>query len=327
MEHRELGRTGLRVSRMGIGLAALGRPAYINLGHADDLDGHHDVDAMGRATADVLDAAWDAGITYVDVARSYGRAEAFLAAWLDGRADGERPVIGSKWGYEYTGGWRLDADAHEVKDHSLAMFERQRAETDALLGAALDLYQVHSLTLDSGALDDAELLDALARLRDAGTPVGASLSGPRQADALERVLAVERDGVRLFSTVQATWNVLEPSAGAMLSTAHGAGLGVIVKEGVANGRLTPRGREPVVREVLDPIAARHGVTADGVALAAVLAQPWADVVLSGAATVAHLHANLRAFDVRLTPRDRDALDGVAEQTDPYWDHRGDLPWV
>jgi aryl-alcohol dehydrogenase-like predicted oxidoreductase len=102
---------------------------------------------------------------------------------------------------------------------------------------------------------------------------------------------------------------------------------VIVKEGVANGRLTPRGREPVVREVLDPIAARHGVTADGVALAAVLAQPWADVVLSGAATVAHLHANLRAFDVRLTPRDRDALDGVAEQTDPYWDHRGDLPWV
>jgi aryl-alcohol dehydrogenase-like predicted oxidoreductase len=327
MEHRELGGTGLTVSRMGIGLAALGRPAYINLGHAVDLGGNYDVDAMCRATAEVLDAAWDAGVTYVDVARSYGRAEAFLASWLDGRRRDERPVIGSKWGYEYTGGWRLDAGTHEVKEHSLAMFERQWAETDALLGTTLDLYQVHSLTLDSGALDDDDLLDALARLRDAGIAVGASLSGPRQVDVLERVLDVERAGARLFSTVQATWNVLEPSAGAMLRTAHEAGLGVIVKEAVANGRLTPRGTDQVVREVLDPIAARHGVTVDAVALAAVLAQPWVDVVLSGVAAVAHLHANLRAFDVSLAPEDRDALDGLGEHAGTYWDRRGALPWA
>lgn len=327
MEHRELGGTGRTVSRMGIGLAALGRPAYINLGHADDLDGDHDVDAMRRGTAEVLDAAWDAGITYVDVARSYGRAEEFLASWLDGRGSDERPVIGSKWGYAYTGGWRLDADTHEVKDHSLAMFERQLAETHALLGPAVDLYQVHSVTPDSGALDDPDLLDALARLRDAGTAVGASLSGPRQADALARVLAVERAGVRLFSTVQATWNVLEPSAGAMLRTAHEEGVGVIVKEAVANGRLTPRGHEEAVRGVLDPIAARHGVTVDAVALAAILAQPWVDVVLSGAATVAHLRANLCAFDVSLSEGERDAMDGLSEQAGAYWDHRGALPWA
>lgn len=327
MEQRGLGGTGLTVSRMGIGLAALGRPAYINLGHADDLGGDYDVDAMRRATADVLDAAWEAGVTYVDVARSYGRAEAFLASWLDGRVGGERPVIGSKWGYEYTGGWRLDADTHEVKDHSLAMFERQRAETDALLGGAVDLYQVHSLTLDSGALDDADLLDALARLRDAGTAVGATLSGPRQYVALARVLAVERGGARLFATVQATWNVLEPSAGSMLRTAHEQGVGVIVKEAVANGRLTSRGRDRTVREVLDPIAAHHGVTIDAVALAAVLDQPWVDVVLSGAATVGHLRDNLRALDVSLRGVDREALASLGEQPDTYWGHRGGLPWV
>ena len=327
MEHRRLGDTGLTVSRVGIGLAALGRPAYINLGHADDLGGDVAVDTLRRATADVLDAAWDAGITYVDVARSYGRAEAFLASWLDGRTGSGRPVIGSKWGYAYTGGWRVDAGTHEVKEHSLAMFERQRAETDALLGTALDLYQVHSLTLDSGALDDAALLDALARLRDDGTPVGVSLSGPRRAEALERAAAVERDGLRLFSTVQATWNVLEPSAGDALRAAQATGLGVIVKEGVANGRLTPRGTDPVIRDVLDPIAARHGVTADAVALAAVLAQPWADVALSGVATVAQLHANLRALDVRLTAADRDVLDALAEDADHYWDRRAALEWV
>ena len=63
----------------GLGLAALGRPGYINLGHAADLHADYDVAAMeGRAHA-VLDAAHAAGVRYFDAARSYGRAEEFLA--------------------------------------------------------------------------------------------------------------------------------------------------------------------------------------------------------------------------------------------------------
>jgi hypothetical protein len=41
---------------------------------------------------------------------------------------------------------------HETKDHSLAMFRDQLPQTTALLGAHLDLYQVHSATLESGVL-------------------------------------------------------------------------------------------------------------------------------------------------------------------------------
>ena len=79
MGRRALGQTGLVVSRVGLGLAALGRPGYINLGHAADLRGDYDVAAMeGRAHA-LLDAAWQAGVRYFDAARSYGRGEAFLA--------------------------------------------------------------------------------------------------------------------------------------------------------------------------------------------------------------------------------------------------------
>jgi aryl-alcohol dehydrogenase-like predicted oxidoreductase len=228
----------------------------------------------------VLDAAWNAGIRYVDAARSYGRAEAFLASWLRTRGNAGRPVVGSKWGYEYTGQWRLDADTHEVKEHSVKMFQRQRAESAELLGDALDLYQVHSVTQDSPALDDAALLDALAELRATGVSVGVSLSGPSQREALERVLSVERDGCRLFATVQATWNVLEPSAGPVLQAAHDAGMGVLVKEAVANGRLTPRATDCQVSEVIAPIASREGTTIDAIALAAVVDQPWVDVVLS-----------------------------------------------
>ena len=79
METTPLGKTGLTVSRIGLGLAALGRPGYINLGHADDLGGDREVAAMEAQAVVVLDAARKAGVRYFDAARSYGRAEAFLA--------------------------------------------------------------------------------------------------------------------------------------------------------------------------------------------------------------------------------------------------------
>src|SRR5258708_22720515 len=132
---RELGRTGLVVSGIGLGLAAVGRPAYITLGRATDLGADRSVEIMRTRSHALLDAAYAAGVRYVDVARSYGRAEEFLAGWLDGHPD---VVVGSKWGYTYTAGWRIDAAVHEAKDHSAATFERQLAETRALLGGRLD---------------------------------------------------------------------------------------------------------------------------------------------------------------------------------------------
>ena len=326
MELRVLGRTGLPVSRMGLGLAALGRPAYINLGHADDLDGGYSVEAMRARCADVLEAAWIAGVRYVDAARSYGLAEDFLSSWLASRPAGLRPTVGSKWGYTYTGEWQLQAAEHEVKEHSLEKFTEQLARSRQLLGDDLAVYQVHSVTLGSPVLTNEALLDALAGLRDRGTAVGLTLSGADQAATLERALQIRRDGEVLFATVQATWNALEPSAGALLSAAHDAGLGVIIKEGVANGRLTPRAPDQGVRRVLDPIADREQVSVDAVALAHVLAQPWVDVALSGAATVEHLHANMRATEVRLTPADQVALATLAESPAAYWDRRSDLEW-
>ena len=95
-----LGRTGLPVSRLGLGLAALGRPGYINLGHGDDLGAQKDVATLEREAHAVLDAAYAGGIRYFDAARSYGKAEKFLADWLKLRGLGPEAVtVGSKWGY------------------------------------------------------------------------------------------------------------------------------------------------------------------------------------------------------------------------------------
>jgi aryl-alcohol dehydrogenase-like predicted oxidoreductase len=74
------GTTGLPVMRLGLGLAALGRPGYINLGHAADLAHDYDVAGMEASTYAVLDAAGAAGIRYFDAARSYGRAQKHSSA-------------------------------------------------------------------------------------------------------------------------------------------------------------------------------------------------------------------------------------------------------
>ena len=304
------------VTRLGLGLAALGRPGYINLGHGDDLGARKDVATLEREAHAVLDAAYDGGIRYFDAARSYGRAEEFLASWLERRGLSPGAVtVGSKWGYTYTADWHVDAEVHEVKDLSLATLQRQLAESRALLGQHLRLYQIHSATLESGVLDDRALLEELSRLRETGLAIGLTVTGMQQAQTIERAL-----DVGIFDTVQATWNLLEQSASSALAAAHEAGLGVIVKEALANGRLTARGDVALVQE----LAERSGATPDALALAVVLAQPWADVVLSGAATVETLRSNLAALelDIELPPE----LTELAEDPATYWKERSALPW-
>ena len=239
----ELGKR-LAAHRLGLGLAALGRPGYINLGHGSDLAGRTDEVSMERGAHAVLDAAYASGVRYFDAARSYGRAEAFLSDWLTLRGLTPSDVtVGSKWGYTYTANWRVDATVHEVKDLSLANLRRQLAESRELLAPHLRLYQIHSATIDSGVLDDRAVLAELARVRADGMSVGLSVTGPGQARTIERALEVGG-----FDSVQATWNLLEMSAGPALAAAHAAGLGVIVKEALANGRLTARGQIPELAE-------------------------------------------------------------------------------
>jgi aryl-alcohol dehydrogenase-like predicted oxidoreductase len=325
LQPRRLGATGLPVTPIGLGLAALGRPAYINLGRDADIGAERTVADLRQRTHAVLDAAYDAGLRYIDVARSYGLAEEFLASWLDDRRlpPGE-VVVGSKWGYTYTAAWRLDAAENEIKDHSIATFRRQYSESREILGGRLRLYQIHSATLESGVLDDRELLSEMARVRASGLAIGFTTSGPRQADVIRRALELKVDGVNPFDSVQATWNLLEPSAGPALAEARAAGLGVIVKEALANGRLTERSSMAPAR--LHQLAGSRHASLDAVAVAAALANPWADVVLSGAVTVAQLLSNLAALKTSVSAAELSELLAFAEPADRYWEERKQLPW-
>jgi aryl-alcohol dehydrogenase-like predicted oxidoreductase len=310
---------GIDVGAIGLGLAALGRPGYLNLDHGDDLGDDRSVAALERRTHAVLDAAYEAGVRYFDAARSYGRAEQFLASWLAARELAPGSVeVGSKWGYTYTAGWRVDADPPEVKDLSVATLRRQLDETRALLGPWLSLYQIHSATLSSGVLEDRAVMEELARLRASDVAVGVTVTGAEQAETVERVV-----GLDAFDSVQATFNLLERSAEPALEHAHGAGMRVIVKEAVANGRLTARGGS----RPLDGAAMRLGTTADAIAIAAVLAQPWVDIVLSGAATPEQLRSNLAALTLDWSEELDEELAELSEPSESYWSTRSRLRWT
>ncbi len=312
-------------ARIGLGLAAVGRPGYFDLRRDSDLP-DRSVAALRTRTHELLDEAYACGVRYLDVARSYGRAEEFLAEWLTAQDSARSVVVGSKWGYTYVADWRARTDVHEVKDHGVAAFDRQFAETRALLGTHLNVYQVHSVTPESTVLTDTTLHRRLSALAAQGITVGLSTSGPGQSEAIRAALETTVNGAPLFRSVQATWNPLEPSAAAALAEARAAGCTVIVKEALANGRLA--GRQPgeapaVLAEVADELA----TTGDAVALAAALHQPWATIVLSGATTVAQLRSNLKAATLTLNPDQLDRLGRLAEPAQQYWHHRSSLAWA
>lgn len=307
----------MNAARLGLGLAAVGRPAYITTARDADLGdpAERSIDAMRTRAHELLDEAWGLGIRYIDAARSYGYAEQFLGAWLAAHPERRGDLtIGSKWGYAYVGGWRMDADVHERKEHSAAMFDRQWPETLDALGSAPDLYLVHSVTPDSPVLADGAVMARLRALRESGVKVGLSTSGPHQGEVLRAALALDDTP---FRAVQATWNLRESTVSDALAAAHDAGWTVVLKEVLANGELAtaaPGG---------DLERAASGVSPDAFAIGVARAQPFADLVLVGATTREHLRAGAAAAAQLI---DAAVLAGLAVDPVDYWRVRSARPW-
>jgi aryl-alcohol dehydrogenase-like predicted oxidoreductase len=97
---------------------------------------------------------------------------------------------------------------------------------------------------------------------------------------------------------------------------------VLIKEGVANGRLTAH----AAPAELVAAAEELGTTPDAVALAAILARPWVDVVLSGAVSPDMLRSNLAAADIVWNDELEERLAPLAADTETYWRKRAALPW-
>ena len=317
------------ISPIGLGMAALGRPGYINLGHQSDI-ADRSFEAMRQHAHNMLDAAYRLGVRYFDTAASYGAGEIFLGDWVFERGfQVEGVTAASKWGYRYTADWQVDAKVHEVKDHSLDHLKPSFVWSCLRLGQAMKIYQIHSASFESGVLEDVEVLNRMAQIKDEGRLIGLSVSGARQSELIRKALTIKIDGHRLFDVVQATWNLLETSASDALARANAAGVAVIVKEALANGRLTARNSEAGFANKLKRLrnqAKKLDCTLDALAIAAAINQPWCDVVLSGATTIEQLESNLKAVDVKWTNDAQTELAELIEPAERYWQIRSELAW-
>ncbi|TNF99244.1 MAG: aldo/keto reductase [Gammaproteobacteria bacterium] len=320
----------LVTSRIGLGMAALGRPAYINLYHSDDLDSKTSYHAMFEHAREMLDTAYASGIRYFDTAASYGAGEKFLGKWLfDREFHIEGITVASKWGYRYTADWKLDAKVHEVKEHTLENLAASYVWSCLRLGRALRIYQIHSATFESGVLENTQVLNRLANIREDGRLVGLTVSGPRQSELIDVAIDIEIDGIRLFDVVQATWNPLETSASEALQRASDAGMAVVIKESLANGRLTTRNDEEDFKLKIDLLmkqAERLECTLDALVIASAVNQPWVNITLSGATTIDQLQSNLRALDVSWDDEAAHEVSLLAEKPEIYWQRRAGLKW-
>ena len=314
-------------SKIGLGLAAIGRPQYINLRQEADSDKSED---FYRSRAfEILSFAYDQGIRHFDTAPSYGKGEEFLQQWYLNRSYKDLS-LSTKWGYTYVAGWDLDySEPHEIKEHSLSKLKEQWSVSKNLL-PALKTYQIHSATFESGVLENKAVLQELNNIKKAtGLIIGLSASGVQQNEILEFAAQIRIQGKPLFESFQVTYNVLELSTHQILKKLIKEGKSIIVKEAMANGRVFRNEKYGHYSELfllMESLAKKYQVAVDAIGLRFVMDHLGPAVVLSGASTKKQLSGNLKALTFNLELEELTELKQLTVDSEFYWNERKSLIW-
>ena len=312
METRVLGRTGRSVGVVGLGCWQLGG----DWGEVDD-----------EAARAVLDAALDAGVTFLDTADVYGdgRSETFVGKVLAERGR-EGITVATKMGRR--------ADPHVADAYTLDSFRRWNDRSRANLGVdTIDLVQLHCPPTDvyrrERTYDDLDTLVAEGRIAAYGVSV---------ETVEEALLAIARPHV---ATVQIILNVFRRKPlEEVLPAAREAGVGIIARVPLASGLLSGKYDEHTTFAASDHrtynrkgeafdvgetfagvpfevgvVAAREvasftpaGATTAQLALRWIVDQPGVSVVIPGARSPEQARGNAEAAE--LPPLDHETLSGL-----------------
>ncbi|MFF8875332.1 aldo/keto reductase [Streptomyces massasporeus] len=236
--------------------------------------------------------AVELGVTLIDTAHLYGGGanEELLAEALHPYPEGL--LITTKVGVARTGpggDWKLDGRPEILRDQVRQALRRLRTER-------IELLQLHRVDPET------PLADQLGTLRELQTEglVGRIGLSEVTVDELERA----RELVDVVS-VQNRYNLLDREHEAVLDACAAAGIAFLPWRPVAWGNT---GAEAGIAAV----AAELGATPTQVALAWLLDRAPVVLPIPGTARIEHLEENLAAADLRLTPAQRDRLDGLAQ---------------
>lgn len=311
--------------KIGLGTAAMGRPQYINIRANQEVE-LFNKSAFINAGKKLLTAAYNNGIRHFDTAPGYGIAEQILLEWI--QENQPRDItVSTKWGYTYTANFDPNASVHEIKEHSLDKLNEQWEQSQQFL-PYLNLYQIHSATLDSGVLENEGVLKRLFELKKQhAITIGFSVSGDNQNEIIEKALAVQFEREGLFDSLQVTYNIFDQSLTELLPQLKDKK--ILIKEALANGRVFPNSNYPHYEkayELLQSLASKYKVGIDAIALRFCMDTIQSGIVLSGANKTNHLQSNLEAKNIELTPSEINQLKAFAVSPKDYWAERKMLVW-
>jgi aryl-alcohol dehydrogenase-like predicted oxidoreductase len=306
VETRALGKTGLEVSRLGIGLSETG----FNLSAADEAQ-----------ASEVINSALDLGINFLDTAACYDLSEEQLGKAVSHRRD--EFVLATKAGHflpRNTGeDWTAQVITESI-DRSL-----KRMKTDHV-----DLLQLHSCSVE--ILERGDVIDALKKAQQAGKTRFIGYSGDN-----ENAEWAVNSGI--FDTLQTSFNLVDQSARTRLfPEAERRGMGIIIKRPIGNavwkapGDPKPYQHNPTYTEeyfrrgrLMQAEGALPGEPEDRIATAMgfLFAHPEVDVAIVGTQRPNHLASNVEL--VNKLPIPQETVEALYERYDRLsdnWPQRG-----
>ena len=313
---------------IGIGTATIGRPHYINIktNVSDEPFNKQNFILKGKS---MLTEAYSQGIRHFDTAPGYGIAESILLEWIS-EFQPKDITISTKWGYTYVANFDRNAKVHEIKEHSIGKLNDQWEFSKHLL-PYLNIYQIHSATLDSGVLENREVLKRLSQLKqEYNLKIGLSTSGDNQNEIIQKALSVSIDNKALFDSFQITFNVFDQSLLKISHLLQQENKTIIVKEALANGRVFPNAdynHYQTTYDLLKLLSIKYNTSIDAVALRFCLDAINPLMVLSGASEKDHLASNLLVDNLQLTSEEIQQINSLAIKPSSYWKERKQLPWI
>ena len=323
MEYANLGKSGLKVSRLCLGT--------MTFGEADESSMMHKVSCDEQTAGAIMDKALDAGVNFWDTADVYGQdglSERVIGNWFERTGRRDQVVLATKFRFAMGEGPN-NSGAARVRIVRCVEESLKRLKTDRI-----DLYQVH---LQDNATPEEETLRALDDLVSAGKVLYTGCSNYAAYRLMESVHISDKRGYAQYASLQPHYNLLTRGIEReLVPVCVRNGIGIIPWSPLAGGLLTgkyERGKERPegtrmaekdmwwntyqreqtwdVVEAVKAIATEVGSTPAQVALAWCLHKPGVTSVIFGARTIEQLDDNLAAAEVKLPDEAMKKLDEVS----------------
>lgn len=309
MEYRQLGRSGLRVSKLCLGTMR----GFVQ-------------ENIGNATQ-ILREAVDGGVNFVDTADCYEGSETAVGRVLEEENLRDEVVLATKFG------WYMGDGANDFGASRKHIIEACEASLRRLRTDYIDLYILH--VVDPNTPWE-EVLGAFDTLIQQGKVRYAGTSKHPSSLIAEAQGVSEREGLPRLINEQTVYNILDRTPeNQLLWTARRHGVGITVfsplGEGILSGKYHPdkgapsdsslsertpgedsRFTEAAVEAVekLRPLAEERGVSVAELSLAWVMQQPGITSAILGARKLKYIQSGLRACEVELTAEELGRIDEI-----------------